>query len=209
MRYNPRTHHRRSVRLPAHDYAQDGAYFVTICTHERQCILEDARFNAIAERAWREIVSPPPNADASDFVIMPNHVHGIVWIGAGAGVGAQQQQRRYTRIHPGGESSPYSGERYGGVAAPLQRRAIARPVVRGSLAAIVRTFKSATAKRINNLRGTPGAPVWQRNYHEHVIRNDEDLSRIRQYIGDNPRKWAEDPDNPGRLLVAGGRGEAP
>ncbi len=69
----------------------------------------------------------------------------------------------------------------------------------GSLAVLVRTFKSATAKRINNLRDTPGAPVWQRNYYERVLRNDEELYRAREYILDNPRKWAEGKHNPANI----------
>jgi REP element-mobilizing transposase RayT len=60
----------------------------------------------------------------------------------------------------------------------------------------VRSFKAATAKRINNLRKTPGAPVWQRNYYERVIRGDRELEAVREYIVDNPRRWAEDPNNP-------------
>ncbi len=79
------------------------------------------------------------------------------------------------------------------VASPL-RSATAPPS--GSLGAIVGSFKAATAKRINNMRGSPGAPVWQRNYYEHIIRDEGDLARIRQYIRDNPARWDEDEENP-------------
>lgn len=84
--------------------------------------------------------------------------------------------------------------------APLRPDYPRRPVLLpGSLGAIVLQFKSAAAKRINEMRKSPGAPVWQRNYYERVVRNEEDLMRIREYIFDNPRKWAEDPDNPANI----------
>jgi len=72
-------------------------------------------------------------------------------------------------------------------------------VAGGSLGAVVRAFKSATTRRVNAIRNTPGAPVWQRNYYEHVIRHDRDIARIRQCIRDNPAKWADDPDNPANI----------
>ena len=80
-------------------------------------------------------------------------------------------------------------------ASPLQRPA--GPSKR-SIGAIVGSYKSAVSKRINALRGTPGVSVWQRNYYEHVIRNESTLNRIRQYIADTPARWVEDPENPAR-----------
>jgi hypothetical protein len=91
----------------------------------------------------------------------------------------------------------WTGRPGGVVAAPLQRRAFEQRLVEpGSLSALVRAFKSATAKRINRIRDTAGAPLWQRNYYEHVIRDEDDLARICQYIADNPARWDEDPLNP-------------
>ena len=84
-------------------------------------------------------------------------------------------------------------------AAPLRRDVTPTRVLPQSLAAIVRAFKANTAKRINNLRSTPGAPVWQRNYYERVVRDDRELDAVREYILDNPRRWAEDPNNPANL----------
>ena len=72
---------------------------------------------------------------------------------------------------------------------------------RGSIGAIVGSYKSAVSKRINRWRGTAGASVWQRSYYEHIIRDDADLNRIRQYIWDNPARWDDDPENP---YVTGG-----
>jgi REP-associated tyrosine transposase len=191
VKFNPCVHHRRSVRLPSYNYAQDGAYFVTICTYNKECIFDDDELRATAASVW-QTVAPTAGGAVDEFVVMPNHLHGIIWIADRYAVGAQQPQGvpsvhfldsqcRSNLDHP--------------VAAPLQRFA----VVPRSLGAIVRAFKSATAKRINNIRRTPGAPLWQRNYYEHIIRDEDDLLRIREYILDNPRKWAEDPDKPVNL----------
>jgi len=167
-------HHRRSIRLRDYDYAQAGAYFITVCTNDRQGLFGEiidgitqlSDFGAAAQETWLAIPEHVPHVDLDSFVVMPNHVHGIVIIP----VGAQH-------------------------AAPLQRTNAVPP---GSLAAVIRSFKSAATKGINELRATPGAPVWQRNYHEHVIRNDRDLDRIRQYITENPAQWAEDGFNPAK-----------
>ncbi|MDM8001030.1 MAG: transposase [Dehalococcoidia bacterium] len=102
---------------------------------------------------------------------MPNHVHGIIVITDRPGVEAQHAAPLYVSVN-----------------AP-------RP---GSLSAIVRSFKSASTKRMNELRAAPGTPVWQRNYYEHVIRNERDLERIREYIATNPLRWALDRENPAR-----------
>ncbi len=203
MRYNPDVHHRRSIRLPAYDYAQPGAYFVTVCTHLGRCTFDDPRLKAVAEEVWRTITSAG-DVTSDEFVVMPNHVHGIVWISGGipgaAAVGAQQPD---TRQSGDALAQVWQLGTEGAVAAPLRGLGFRqRPVMPGSLAAVVRAYKSATAKRINNVLQAPGAPVWQRNYWERIIRNDWELDRIRQYIRDNPRRWAEDPDNPANVTVA-------
>ncbi|HUF53481.1 MAG TPA: transposase [Dehalococcoidia bacterium] len=197
---------RRSIRLPGYDYRQSGAYYVTICTHGRECVFSDETLAAAVKRAWRVVASASGPLD--EFVVMPNHVHGVIWIAeSGTSVGVQQQYRWYSDERRGTAGMVYQMA-HGGVAAPLRPEprltpattaafAFAkRPVEAGSLSAIVRTFKSASAKRINRLAGTPGAPLWQRNYYEHVVRDEDDLRRIREYIRDNPAKWAEDPLNP-------------
>lgn len=133
---------------------------------------------------------------------MPNHVHGIIWITAASAVGAQ---RRATSQLP---ATPFRCNRRPEpaddlYAAPLRPAQPPIPrVLPGSLAAIVRSFKSITARRINRIRGTPGAAVWQRNYYERIIRDEDELSRIRLYIRDNPAKWADDPNNPANIRPA-------
>jgi len=140
MNYDPTRHHRRSIRLPTYDYAQAGAYFVTMVTHQRQCL-------------FGEIV-------------------GVIICAQPMGVGAHGRA-------PLPSSPPYRPPR--------------------SLGSLVAGFKSAATKRINEIRGTLGVPVWQRNYYERVIRDDEELSRIRQYIVDNPTHWEEDTENPNNV----------
>jgi REP element-mobilizing transposase RayT len=196
VKYRPEIDHRRSIRLSNYDYSQTGAYFVTICTHKNECILENRALSAIAERAWREIVTAVGGGDDCDFVIMPNHLHGIVWINREPSVGARHRvinsEREKHAIAGCGtepddvpDASPLR---------PASRRPTAPP--HGSLGAIIGSFKSVTAKRINRVRGTPGAPVWQRNYYEHIVRSEAELKRIREYIRDNPRRWRENPENP-------------
>jgi REP element-mobilizing transposase RayT len=206
MGFHPDVHHRRTIRLAHFDYRTDGAYFVTVCTYERLCIFDDPGLKATAEEVWRTVTRPDGGL-VDEFVIMPNHVHGIIWITESNVVGARQpgEPEGYSHANVVGARQPSGlfeepespsndylvGD--GAVASPL--RAFVGPPS-GSLGAMVGSFKSATAKRINGLRGTRGAPVWQRNYYEHIIRKDADLARIRQYIRDNPSQWEHDRDNP-------------
>ena len=168
---------------------------MTVCTYERALLFEDQTWRELAEDVWRSIVSVGDDP-LDQFVVMPNHVHGIIWLPGPTAVGAQQPGVPSTSRGSDPNSQAFAGV---AVAAPLQRPDAVRRVEQGSLAAIVRSFKAATAKRINNLRKAPGAPVWQRNYYERVIRDDGELEAVREYILDNPRKWAEDPNNPANL----------
>lgn len=168
--------------MPAWDYRECGAYFVTICTHERQCTLSNPRIRSIVLEAWRGIPDHFRYVGVDEFVIMPNHVHGIIWIGVVA-----MALPRPNRL---GRGSP----------SPL-RQGRPRGADPGSLGAVIGSFKSYAAARINRLKGTPGAPFWQRNYYERVIRDDAELERAREYIFDNPRRWAVDKHNPENLAV--------
>lgn len=186
MPYDPRVHHRRSIRLKDYDYRQAGAYFVTICTHGRKCVLASVAAGAmvlspmgrIVRACWDEIPVHFLHVELDAFVIMPNHVHGIIVIvddgwGDGRGDGRGTACRAPT---PTAES-------------------FGKPVP-GSLPTIIRSFKSAATHLINRHRGTPGAPVWQGNYYEHVIRDERGLARIREYMAANPARWALDGENP-------------
>jgi len=177
MKYNPDKHHRRSIRLKGYDYSQPGAYYITVVTHGREClfgeivdgnmILNDA--GKFARKCWVEIPKHFPHTDLDEFIIMPNHVHGIIVI--------VENDKNVGAIHvlPLRES-------------PMQRRKMILPKIIGR-------FKMNTAKHINKMRNSPGVRVWQRNYWEHVIRNENELNRIREYIINNPLQWEMDKEN--------------
>lgn len=210
---------RRSIRLPGYDYTQPGAYFITIVTHERAPLFGRVvdgcmRLNAsgeIVHEEWFKTAELRPyvRLDNDGFVIMPNHVHGIIWIvGDDAIVGAQRRCAPTIRTTPTFPAPTIPTVPM--LRAPVIRTtptggvpetaAPTRPnVVSGSIGAIVRAFKSATTRRIHALHATPGEPVWQRNYYEHIIRHEDALRRITQYIQTNPERWGFDWENPERL----------
>jgi putative transposase len=175
------SHGRRSVRVPGYDYTTPGAYFVTICAHDRACLFGEIvegtmrvnEYGSITREAWWKTAETRAYValQAYEYIVMPNHIHGII------------------RIVGEPEATP---ERFG------------KPV-RGSIPTIVRAFKSATTRRINVTRGISNARVWQTNYFEHIIRDDEQMHRIRRYIADNPARWDEDEENPLRASVGARR----
>ncbi len=186
-RYNPNQHRRQSIRLRGWDYTTPGAYFITICTHQRENLLADTRYKEIVENAWLAIPGHrrAQHALLDAWVVMPNHLHGILILkDDGRGVGARQPEERLNL-----QITASSG-----CFAPAGRL---KP---GSIGAIIGNFKSLTARRINALRRTPGGPVWQRGYYDHIVRDERELDAIRVYIRDNPRRWAEDRDNLDALL---------
>ena len=203
MTYDPHKHHRRSIRLPGYDYTQPGAYFVTFVAHDRECLFGEVvdgvmRLNAFGEIVRDEwfrtaVVRPYVMLDPDEFVVMPNHVHGIIWITGGRG---DPVGRPYDPV-----GRPYDpvGRPHDPMGRPHDNdRDDQRPhgPAAGSVGAIIGQIKSIAAKRINALRGTPAAPVWGRNYYEHIIRYETSLNRIRRYIAANPSRWAEDRDHP-------------
>ncbi len=175
--YDPEKHHRRSIRLRAWDYTSAGAYFVTICTNQGESLSDNSTLRDIAEQTWQELPNRFPSIILNEFVLMPNHVHFVVWLNPpdddDAGVGAQLN------------CAPTIGVRF---KVDKQRPALGQ---------IARTFKALVTRRIHQLQ--PEMPfAWQRNYYEHIIRNERELYAIRQYIRDNPLHWAEDVENPAR-----------
>ena len=168
-------HHRRSLRLRGYDYASPGAYFVTLSTHDRACLFGDVVGGVMSMNDAGCIVADECHRTATirngvsmdQYVVMPNHFHGIVALRDGRGTARR---------------------------APTVER-FAAPVA-GSIPTIIRAFKSAVTKRINDLRGMPGASVWQRGYHEHIIRHEDEWHRVRRYVEENPTRWATDIENP-------------
>ena len=164
---------RKSIRLKEYDYSQSGAYFITICTQNRKWlfgnIVEAKDYSPVTkmilndpggmvEKCWNEIPKHFPNVELDEFVIMPNHVHGIVVI-----VGVQNVEPRRNRY---------------------------QHIIPRSIGSIVRGFKIGVTKRFREK--SPEISEWQRNYYEHVIRDDDDLNRVREYIQNNPRNWTTD-----------------
>ena len=204
MTYHPDTHHRRSIRLKGYDYSKAGAYFVTICTYERECLfgnvsvgagskpalMTDVELNEYGEKVvetWRDLPNHNNNLTLDAFVTMPNHVHFIVVIADRAGL---EPGNTRAGLEPGNTRAGLE---------PGNTRAGLEPAP--TLSEIVRQLKTFSARRINLIRKTPGLPVWQRNYYERVIRNDDELFAIREYITNNPAQWHQDADNPESLSM--------
>lgn len=171
-RFEPLADDRRSIRLRGFDYALDGAYFVTVCVAGRKRILGRIRNGTailseaghLVVTAWERLPLHYPHVRLDAFVVMPNHVHGIVVLDGVVGTGRA--------------AIPTSG----GVPDPR----------RHALPEIVRAFKAFSARAINLRRGTPGTPVWQRNYYERILRDERALAAVRRYIRENPAKWGDD-----------------
>jgi putative transposase len=205
MKFDPKIHHRRSIRLQGYDYSQAGAYFVTIIAWQREMLFGEVvdgtmnlnRHGLIVRDAWFDLPNHYPHAELGVFVIMPNHVHGIVvFVDDGA-----------EPLHNGRGGSFISGgtnlsdESHAGIESVPnnQTRPYVKHKPRHGLSEIVRAFKSFSARRINRLRKTDGIPVWQRNYYERIIRNEPEMDRISRYIESNPTRWADDDENPNRI----------
>jgi len=165
LRFDPDRQHRQSIRFSRYDYTRSGLYFVTLCVHGRECIFGEIdessqvrlTYDGQSVRwAWEALPGHFPHIGLDAFVVMPNHVQGILEL--------RNMEPPCSRRHPVPE--------------------------------VIRALKSFSARRINKRRGTPGVPVWQRNYYERILRDEEDLVNVRRYIADNPLKWADDPENP-------------
>ncbi|BAY25258.1 hypothetical protein NIES2100_50640 [Calothrix sp. NIES-2100] len=188
MKYNPKIHHRQSIRLGGYDYSQPGAYFITICTQHHECCLGEiingemklTIRGAIAFRLWLEIPDHFPNVELDEFIIMPNHLHGIIVI---------------TDNFTDGLYEDLGADIKGGETPPLRRR-------KTTLGQIVAYYKYQTTKIINQIDCTPKNRVWQRNYYDRIIRHQNTLHLIQRYIIANPIRWDKDPENPRRGAVS-------
>jgi len=175
MTYDPDKHQRRSIRLQGYDYTQAGVYFVTICTQSCACLFGEAadgemRLNdagQMVEQWWGKLNNKFPGLETDEYVVMPNHFHGIIII-----VGADLRVCPNPGAHTG---------------APLPQ--------------IVQWLKTMTTneyiRRVKSDEWHPfSGKLWQRNYFDHIIRNEESLNRIREYIMNNPAQWEFDRENP-------------
>jgi putative transposase len=175
---------RRSVRLRGYDYSQAGAYFMTICTQNRHClfggitegamVLNDAG-RAVAD-CWLQIPDHFPNVELDEWVVMPNHLHGIVII-----VGANDYSPVQSNHDSLVQSNDYS---------PLPANASHPIGTARTIGSMVGGFKIGVTQWYR--QRSVASKIWQRNYWDHIIRNESELNRIRQYILDNPLQWEQD-----------------
>lgn len=185
MPYNPDKHHRRSIRLKGYDYSSAGAYFITLCTFQRQCLfgqiidgtMQLNEFGKIVAAEWLQSSTIRQEIDFDRWVIMPNHLHGIVLIDP---------------IHPMGSHGRVGANGRLPLRCTDHSQRVVPPMKPRSLSSFIAGFKSATTKRINIARNLPRTPVWQRNYYDHIIRSEKSLRYIQQYIQNNPATWQDD-----------------
>ncbi|MCQ9206260.1 MAG: transposase [Omnitrophica bacterium] len=185
----PKHYTRRNTnRIPQHDYSKPGQYFVTICIQNRteifgaiknnQMKLNDA--GQMVNFWWQEMFKKYNNISIDEYTIMPNHVHGIINI-VGAGSPRPDNNNNNDKIIGRGN------------------HIVGRGNLAPTIGNIIAYFKYQTTKQINKSQNTPGIKIWQRGYHDHIIRNDKSLNNIRQYIKTNPATWQYDLENPNRI----------
>jgi len=166
MKFNPTIHHRRSIRLQGYDYSRPGTYFITICTHDQEYlfgnIIDDVMhlndMGQVIAESWEWLADQYGHISLGEWVIMPNHLHGLIVI--------TDDYRGGSRTAPTGKCKP--------------------------VGQLIGAFKTVSTKRINEMRQTPGAKLWQRNFWEHIVRDESEWHRIRQYIQNNPAQWRQD-----------------
>lgn len=173
---------RKATHLRGFDYASPGFYFVTICTHAKHCLIGEIvdaamRPNALGmlvQACWRAIPNHFPTVDLGQYVVMPNHLHGIICL-----LEASSQQGAMNRTPTNDRVDPSVGAQF----------------IAPSLGEVVRAFKARCTVALRK-EASGVSPIWQRNYYEHVIRSEASLQAIREYISNNPAQWALDQENP-------------
>lgn len=177
----------QSTRLKDWDYSWDGAYFVTICTKNHDNgfgriiggELKETKLARIVRKSWLDLPNHYKNCVLDEFVIMPNHIHGIIFLNSG-------------NLYKNLVVTDFKSENL----VETGLKPVSTIVVKNSLSEIMRGFKTFSAKSINKIRHSPGRPFWQSRFYDHIIRSEGVLSKIRQYIKDNPFKWHLDELNP-------------
>ncbi len=223
MQVNSAKPQRRSIRLKDYDYSQPGSYFITICTHGHQNLFGDivtvragsepARTEATRTEpakmilnpygeiilfTWNDLVNHNTGIKLGEFVIMPNHFHGIIHI-----IDPDTEWEDFIPseflFHNAGDDLVRAGSEparteLSRTEATSREPTRTEPILENQikqtpLSEIVRQFKTFSARRINQLRNTPGVPAWHRDYYEHIIRNQESYNQIVEYIQNNPMMW--------------------
>jgi len=207
MQLNPHMRARRSIRLKGWDYSQPSWYYVTIVVKERRCDFGRVVIDAVdlselgraADACWRKIPEHHDGVGLDEYVVMPNHVHGIVIINEKP---RREIHRRDVQLNVPTDNGSMLNVPTDNAVEPVV--SADRPMihqigksispVKGSLSVIIRTYKAAvtTWARANGYAEF----AWQGRFHDHIVRDEDDLNRIREYIRDNPVKWALDEENP-------------
>ncbi|MDX2138153.1 MAG: transposase [Chloroflexota bacterium] len=201
---------RKSPRLQGYDYRSNGAYFVTICSAQREWIFGEivddhmslSAIGIIATRMWDAIPDHFPHVELDAFVVMPNHVHGVL-VFASEPVGTRHPVERTRHAsslqnHPTTVGTTHASSALGNSSSgsaqsrdsSLQERAKGAPS--GSLGAVIGSYKSAVTRVVNQELGLHAPLIWQERYHDHIIRDEKSLHIIREYVVNNPMRWAED-----------------
>lgn len=216
-KFDPQKHHRRSVRLKGYDYSSEGAYYVTIVAQGRECLFGEivdgemhlSKYGEIIQKWWDEIPVHFLNVELGAFVIMPNHVHGIILIidnRRGEVISPRvsphdhpnaNNQENVNNINQGGEIND-EGVKIKTQGGKTQNRGGETPFLpRPTLGQIVAYFKYQSTKEMNKIETENSiTKFWQRSYYEHIIRNEKELQQKTDYIMDNPSQWDEDDENP-------------
>jgi putative transposase len=172
---------RNSLRYTGYDYTQPGAYFVTFCTHGGRCIfghVDDQgqmihnSLGQIAHASWADFAENHPEIEIDIFIVMPNHIHVLLWILASA--------------NPADKPPPNKVRAFG-------------DAIAGSLSTLIGAYKGGVTQKAKTQKLVAGPTLWHRNFHDHIVRGEEELQRIREYIRTNPQRWKEDklhPDAP-------------
>ena len=232
MAFNKIIHHRRSIRLPGYDYSQPNAYFVTICTFQKERLFGEIvggemrvnEIGMIVKNTWDSLERRFPFIETDEFIVMPNHIHGIVWIhdvgaypcdrpiSVGANPAFAPCDEVACTLNRTVASNNEKQFGCGAIAAtgcgaitrirPYGKMAGTRM---GSICRVIQAFKSiATVEYIRyqrNFNLNEVCPkLWQRNYYEHIIRSDSELDSVRKYIVENPLKWGDDPEQSGQYI---------
>ena len=227
MNYNPEKHYRRSIRLKGYDYTREGAYYFTICCHQRRCLLGEIKdgfihlnlVGATVKAVWDSLPRHFPLIELDAFVVMPNHVHGIIVItnhpnnnnpnpnsnlnlncrgeAFVPGYNDTLPKSSFTNASPipgYNDTSPIPGCNDTSSIPGCNGTSPPRGTQSGSIGAILQNFKSVATRRVNRITRNSGT-LWQRNYHEEIIRNEKAYENIRRYIVENPLSWDEDEEN--------------
>ncbi len=211
-KYNPQIHHRRSIRLKGYDYSKAGLYFITICCQNMQCrfgeivlksniaVMEMNEFGQIAYDEWLKLADRFTNFELDVFQIMPNHMHGIIGLNdvtatlalATVDVGAGFTPAQNFAIEKNTEIEKWAGVNPAPTTTTTRNSSNSKTPTISDIIGAYKSLVSNSCLEIFKLRNETMGKLWQRDYYEHIIRNEQSYQRISDYIINNPDKWAED-----------------